>query len=266
VSLTLTILGCGSSGGVPRVGNDWGACDPTNPKNRRRRCSLLATRTSATGTTNLLIDTSPDLREQMLGAQVKHMDAVWLTHDHADHTHGIDDLRPFFLMGRKQVPVHADAHTGEIMRQRFGYCFQGSGGYPAIAKLHQIHYGRELQATGAGRNISALAVPVVHGDLTASCFKFGKAAYMPDVSAIGPDAMAMLAGLDLLIIDALRYKPHPSHFSLEETLAVIATLKPKRAVLTNMHIDLDYETLRRDLPKGVEPAYDGMKLEVSDAF
>ncbi len=225
----------------------------------------MATRTTSTGSTNVLIDTSPDLREQMLSEQVKHMDAVWLTHDHADHTHGLDDLRPFFLMGRKPVPLFADAHTGSIVLRRFGYCFEGSGGYPAIASLHELHHGRELEATGAGGSITALAVPVIHGDITALCFKFGNAAYMPDVSAIGPDAMAMLAGLDLLIIDALRYKPHPSHFSLEETLAVIATLKHKRAVLTNMHIDLDYETLKRDLPRSVEPAYDGMKLEVSDA-
>ena len=265
MSLTLTILGCGSSGGVPRIGGDWGACDPTNPKNRRRRCSLLASRTTATGTSNVLIDTSPDLREQMLSAQVKHIDAVWLTHDHADHTHGLDDIRPFFLLGRKPVPVHADAYTSGTMKRRFGYCFEGAKGYPAIASLHEIHHGREVEATGAGGTITALAVPVIHGDITALCFKFGNAAYMPDVSAIGPDAMALLAGLDLLIIDALRYKTHPSHFSLEETLAVIATLKPKRAVLTNMHIDLDYETLKRDLPKGVEPAFDGMKLDVSDA-
>ena len=265
MSLTLTILGCGSSGGVPRVGNDWGACDPANPKNRRRRCSLLATRTTATGTTNLLIDASPDLREQMLSEQVKHMDAVWLTHDHADHTHGLDDLRPFFLMGRKPVPLFADAHTGATMLRRFAYCFEGAGGYPAIASLHELHHGREIEATGAGGSITALTVPVIHGDITAMCFKFGKAAYMPDVNAIGPASMAALAGLDLLIIDALRYKTHPSHFSLEETLAVITALKPKRAVLTNMHIDLDYETLRRNLPRSVEPAYDGMKLEVSDA-
>ena len=233
--------------------------------NRRRRCSLLASRTSATGVTNLLIDTSPDLREQMLNAHVNHLDAVWLTHDHADHTHGIDDLRPFFLMGHKQVPLHADAHTGAIMLRRFGYCFGGSGGYPAIASLHEIHHGREIEATGTGGKINAQAVPVVHGDLTALCFRFGNAAYMPDVSAIGPASMGELTGLDLLIIDALRYRPHPSHFSLEETLAVIAALKPKHAVLTNMHIDLDYETLKRDLPSSVEPAYDGMKLEVSDA-
>ena len=265
MTLNLTILGCGSSGGVPRIGGNWGACDPSNPKNRRRRCSLLATRTSTAGSTNVLIDTSPDLREQMLSENVKHLDAVWLTHDHADHTHGLDDLRPFFLMGRKPVPVYADAYTSNTMQRRFGYCFEGAKGYPAIAKLNELHHGQELEATGTGGNISALAIPVTHGDIQALCFRFGNAAYMPDVNSINPASMAALAGLDLLIIDALRYTPHPSHFALEETLAVIAALKPKHSVITNMHIDFDYETLKRELPKGIEPAYDGMKLDVSDA-
>lgn len=263
MTLTLTILGCGSSGGVPRVGGDWGACDPANPKNRRRRCSLLATRTSAIGQTNVLVDTSPDLREQMLSAEVNHLGAVWLTHDHADHTHGIDDIRPFFLMGRKPVPVYGDAYTNAVMMRRFAYCFEGASFYPAIATLHELHHGRELAAQGQGGEISATAIAVTHGNVQAMCFKFGTAAYVPDVNAISTEAMNELRGLDLLIIDALRYKPHPSHFSLEETLAVIAALRPKRSVLTNMHIDLDYETLRRELPHGIEPAYDGMKLEVN---
>ncbi len=265
MNLTLTILGCGSSGGVPRIGNDWGACDPANPKNRRRRCSLLATRQSASGVTQVLVDTSPDLREQMLAAQVKHLDAVWFTHDHADHTHGVDDLRPFYLMGRKPVRIYADAYTSATMLRRFGYCFEGAKGYPAIAKLHELHHGREVETVGAGGSISALAVPVTHGDITSICFRFGNAAYVPDVNAISPESMAALAGLDLLIIDALRYTRHPSHFSLEETLATIAQLKPKHSVVTNLHIDLDYETLCHDLPTNITPAYDGMKLEVSDA-
>lgn len=265
MTLTLTILGCASSGGVPRVGGDWGACDPSNPKNRRRRCSLLATRTTTGGQTTVLIDTSPDLREQMLSEQVKHVDAVWLTHDHADHTHGLDDIRPFFLMGRKPVAVYADVYTSATMLRRFGYCFEGAHGYPAIASLHQLHHGREVFTNGAGGELSAMAIPVTHGDIQAICFKFGKAAYVPDVNAISADSMAQLADLDLLIIDALRYKTHPSHFSLAETLHVIAQLKPRRAVLTNLHIDLDYEKLRSELPTGIEPAYDGMRLIVNEA-
>ncbi len=265
MTLSLAILGCGSSGGVPRVGNDWGACDPTNPKNRRRRCSILASRQAAAGTTNVLVDTSPDLREQMLSAKVQHLDALWFTHDHADHTHGLDDIRPFFLMSGKPVPTYADAHTVRTLESRFAYCFVGSNDYPAIADLHEITPYEPVVAQGAGGVISALPIPVRHGSIEALCFRFGKAAYMPDVNGLPNAAKAALHSLDLLIIDALRIKTHPSHYSLAETLAVIAELKPKRSVITNLHIDLDYETLRRELPQGAEPAYDGLVLDVSDA-
>ena len=265
MTLTLTILGCGSSGGVPRVGNDWGACDPANPKNHRRRCSILASRQTAAGTTNVLVDTSPDLREQMLSAQVQHLDALWFTHDHADHTHGLDDIRPFFLMSKKRLPTYADAHTVRTLESRFAYCFVSSNEYPAIAELHQITPYQPVVAQGAGGGITALPIPVRHGSIEALCFRFGDAAYMPDVNGLPDAANAALADLDLLIIDALRIRTHPSHFSLAETLQVIAQLKPKRSVITNMHIDLDYETLRRELPAGVVPAYDGLILDISDA-
>ena len=265
MTLTLTILGCGSSGGVPRVGNDWGACDPTNSKNRRRRCSILASRKSAAGTTTVLVDTSPDLREQMLSAQVDHLDALWFTHDHADHTHGLDDIRPFFLMSKKRLPTYADAHTVRTLESRFAYCFVSSNEYPAIADLNQITAYKPVVAQGAGGTITALPIPVYHGSIEALCFRFGDSAYMPDVNGLPDAAKAALQGLDLLIIDALRIRTHPSHYSLAETLKVIAELKPKRSVITNMHIDLDYETLRRELPKGVEPAYDGLTLEVRNA-
>ena len=265
MTLTLTILGCGSSGGVPRVGGDWGSCDPTNPKNRRRRCSILASRNGDAGTTNVLIDTSPDLREQMLSAQVDHLDAVWFTHDHADHTHGIDDIRPFYLTGKKRVRTFADAHTLRTMESRFGYCFLSSNEYPAIAELNEITPLEAVTAFGAGGEIKALPIPVRHGSIDALCFRFGSAAYMPDVNGLSDVAKEALQGLDLLIIDALRYKRHPSHYSLDETLAVIAELKPRRSVITNMHVDLDYETLCRALPQGIVPAYDGLTLEVNDA-
>lgn len=263
MSLRLTILGCGSSAGVPRVGGDWGACDPTNPKNRRLRCSVLATRQTAFGTTRVLIDTTPDVREQMLAAEVPSLDAVWYTHDHADHTHGIDDLRPFFLLQKKRLPLLADAHTMRTLESRFGYCFISAHGYPAIAELQEVTPYHKLEASGAGGNISALPIPIQHGNIEALCFRFGDAAYMPDVNAIPARALEALAGLDTLIIDALRYRPHPSHFSLSETLAVIKALRPRRAIITNMHIDLDYATLQRELPTGVEPAYDGMVIECS---
>ena len=265
MTVELTILGCGSSGGVPRVGNDWGACDPSNPKNRRRRCSLLATRKGPQGTTRVLIDTSPDLREQMLAAQVPALDAVWYTHDHADHTHGIDDLRPFFLMQKKVLPLHADAHTMRTLQTRFAYIFVSANDYPAICAPFEITPMSNVSSIGAGGTIAARAIPVRHGNINALCLRFGDAAYMPDVNGLSDEAKTALQGLDLLIIDALRYRRHPSHYSLEETLAVIAELKPKRSLITNMHVDIDYDALAKALPQGVVPAYDGLKLDVSDA-
>ena len=264
MTLRLTILGCGSSAGVPRIGGDWGKCDPANSKNRRQRCSLLVERYGPEGATRVLVDTSPDMRSQMLQSNVPALDAVWYTHEHADHTHGIDELRAFFLIQRKRIPVYADAATGQMLQQRFAYCFKDQGGYPAIAALHEIKSYRSLAANGAGGEIEAQPIPVRHGNIEALCFRFGAAAYMPDVNGIGPEAVEALQGLDLLIIDALRYTTHPSHFSLAETLAVIGELKPKRSVITNMHIDLDYETLKRELPAGVVPAYDGLTLDVRD--
>lgn len=261
MSQRLTILGCGSSAGVPRVGGDWGACDPFNPKNRRRRCSVLLQRQNMIGTTRVLVDTTPDLREQMLDASVPTLDAVWYTHDHADHTHGIDDIRPYFLLQKKRLPLRADAHTMRTLESRFGYCFISANNYPAIADLTEIIPYETVTADGAGGAISAVPIPVQHGNIDALCLRFGDLAYMPDVNGISPQAMAGLSNLDVLIIDALRYRTHPSHFSLSETLAVIAALKPARAIITNMHIDLDYETLRRELPDRVEPAYDGMEID-----
>ena len=194
MTLTLNILGCGSSGGVPRVGNDWGACDPTNPKNRRRRCSILASRQTAAGTTNVLVDTSPDLREQMLSAKVQHLDALWFTHDHADHTHGLDDIRPFFLMSRKRLPTYADAHTVRTLESRFAYCFIGSKDYPAIADLNQITPYEPVAGRGAGGSITAIPIPVRHGSIEALCFRFGDAAYMPDVNGLPDAAKTALEG------------------------------------------------------------------------
>lgn len=265
MTLKLTILGCGSSAGVPRVGgNDWGACDPNNPKNRRRRCSVLLERTGAGGTTRVLIDTGPDLREQLLSANVPSLDAVWYTHDHADHTHGIDDIRPLYLIQKQRIPVHAPAATLRTLETRFAYVFISANNYPAIADPHEITPYEPVISHGAGGSITALPITVHHGEIDALCFRIGDTAYMPDVKAIPDRAMDAMRGLDTLIIDALRYKRHPSHLMLEETLAVIAELKPKRSIITNMHIDLDYDTLAKELPPGAVPAYDGMVLELAD--
>jgi phosphoribosyl 1,2-cyclic phosphate phosphodiesterase len=264
MTYTFTILGCGSSGGVPRVGQGWGACDPDNPKNRRRRCSLLVERESAAGKTSVLIDTSPDLREQLLGANVSALDAVLYSHDHADHTHGIDDLRPLALVQRKRLDVYADELTSKLLHARFGYCFETPFGsdYPPILQEHRMREGHEVAISGKGGEIAALPFPMQHGTTTALGFRIGKAAYSCDVNDLPPASIEALEGLDLWIVDALRYRPHPSHFSVEETLAWIARVKPKRAVLTNLHTDLDYEELRSKLPQNVEPAYDGMRLSL----
>lgn len=263
MSLSFTILGCGSSGGVPRVGSGWGACDPAEPRNRRRRCSLLVERQNADGTTVVLVDTSPDLREQLLDAEIRRLDAVLVTHEHADHTHGIDDLRPMAIHMRRRVPVYADAKTSAMLAERFGYCFRTPPGsqYPPIATAHPIVVGEELVLAGPGGHVVALPFDMDHGDTNALGFRFGDVAYASDVNRMPEASVAVLRGLDLLILDALRYTPHPTHFSLGEALALIEEVRPRRAVVTNLHTDLDYRTLERELPPGVVPAFDGLRLQ-----
>lgn len=265
MGLTVTILGCGSSGGVPRPGSGWGACDPANPKNRRRRCSILVERSGPGGTTSVLIDTTPDLREQLLSAEINRLDATLFSHDHADHTHGIDDLRALVLHMRKRIPVHADAVTGATLRQRFAYLFETPPGslYPPILDLEPLAAGEPLVIDGAGGLIETLPFRLEHGpNYDALGFRFGGFGYAPDVSAIPPETMAAMSGLDVLVLDCLRESPHPSHFNLEQSLEAIAQLKPRRAILTNLHVDLDYLSLSKRLPDNIEPAFDGMKLTV----
>lgn len=262
MALTFTILGCGSSAGVPRVGQGWGACDPKNPKNRRRRCSILVERQEAAGRTTVLVDTSPDLRAQLLGADVKSLNGVLFTHDHADHTHGIDDLRPLALHLGHRIDVYADAATSATLQLRFGYCFSTPPGneYPPILTDHRIAAGAPVTIMGEGGAVEVHPFLQAHGNGTTLGFRFGGLAYSCDVSAIPESSLPALAGLDVWILDALRHRPHPSHFSLEEALAWISRLKPRRAILTNLHTDLDYETLRKSLPESVEPGYDGLKI------
>jgi len=266
MSLKLTILGCGSSAGVPRIGGYWGACDPANPRNRRRRCSVLLERQGPGGRTRVLIDTSPDLRQQLLDADVGELQAVLYTHDHADHTNGIDELRAIALNTRKRVPVWADERTGDMLLTRFNYCFHMAPGsdYPPILELNRLTPGRTVLVDGPGGGIAALPFEVVHGGIRALGFRIGDAAYTPDLNGIPDESLAALTDLDLWIVDALRLTPHPSHFTLDETLQWIARLAPRRAVLTNMHIDLDYAALCADLPPNVVPAFDGMALEIAE--
>jgi phosphoribosyl 1,2-cyclic phosphate phosphodiesterase len=262
MTLRFTILGCGSSAGVPRLGSGWGACDPKNPKNRRRRCSLLAERISGAQTTRVLVDTSPDLREQLLDAEVTHLDGVLYTHEHADHTHGIDDLRAFALYQRRRIDVHLDARTSRSLHTRFAYCFETPAGssYPPILREHRLEPGTPVAVEGAGGTITALPFLQRHGDIPSLGFRIGSLAYSCDLNGLPDDSVAALAGLDVWIVDALRHTPHPSHWMLSETLSWVERLKPKRTILTNMHVDLDYEALRASLPAGVEPAYDGMRV------
>jgi phosphoribosyl 1,2-cyclic phosphate phosphodiesterase len=263
MSLKFTILGCGSSMGVPRVGIGWGDCDPNNPKNRRQRCSLLVERANVQGqVTRALVDCTPDLREQLLDAEVDRLDGVLFTHEHADHTHGIDDLRPLFIHNRRQVDVWADEPTSASLRARFGYCFEKPPGsdYPPIVKEHRLHPGRPITIDGQGGPIDVLPVLQDHGDIASMGFRFGNVAYSTDLKRLPPASEEALAGLDLWIVDALRRPPHPSHFNLEEALDWIGRIKPKRAILTDLHSDLDYEMLRTSLPPNVEPAFDRMSF------
>ena len=267
MTLDLTILGCGSSAGVPRPALGWGACDPKNPKNRRRRCSLLAERKGDRGITRVVIDTSPDLREQLIDANVDHIDAVFLTHEHADQTHGIDDLRSVVLHQRRRIPVYLNHSTAEHILLRFSYCFVSPPGseYPPILDHHAIEAGESRTIEGKGGPVLLSAFILEHGNISALGYRIGEAAYTPDVSDIPPESWPFLENLDLWIIDGLRYTGHPSHFSVNDALAWIDRFKPRRAVITNMHSDLDYEVLRQSLPSHVVPAYDGMRLTLQRA-
>jgi phosphoribosyl 1,2-cyclic phosphate phosphodiesterase len=267
MTLTLTILGCGSSAGVPRPALGWGACDPTNPKNRRRRCSIMAERTTAQGTTRVVIDTSPDLREQLIDAAVAHIDAVFLTHEHADQTHGIDDLRSVVLHQRRRIPVYFNQSTAKDIMSRFSYCFISPEGsdYPPILDRGGIEAGESRSIEGKGGPLELTAFLVQHGNIPALGYRIGDAAYTPDLNDIPEASWPALKNLDLWIVDALRYAPHPSHFSLNDALSWIDRFKPKRAVLTNLHSDLDYEVLRQSLPANIVPAYDGMSLTLDQA-
>ena len=264
--LVATILGSGSSAGVPRLGGlagagDWGACDPKNPKNRRRRCSLLVRR----GPTTVLVDTSPDLREQLLSAGVAHIDGVVMTHPHADQTNGIDDLRPLMFLMKRRVDMHADRATLDHLKGQFGYCFATPEGseYPPILNGHVIAEPfAPFAIKGEGGPVPVLAFWQDHGPIRSLGYRFGPIAYLSDVRDLDDAAFTVLQGVKVWIVDALRYTRHPTHANVATALEWIARVRPERAILTNLHHDLDYEELRAQLPEGVEPAYDGMTIEV----
>lgn len=253
------ILGCGSSGGVPRLGEgapNWGACDPGNPKNRRTRSSILVSEAGS----RVLVDTSPDLREQLLAAGIGRLDGVLITHDHADQTHGMDDLRVLVLQQQgRLLDLWTDKTALDSLRHKFGYIFesQRGSGYPPIIAAHELPEPFVPFTVGA---VPVQPFGVGHGRIRCLGYRFGPFAYTPDCDALDDAAFAALEGVDCWIVDALRHAPHPSHAHLGRTLEWIAEVKPARAVLTNMHIDMDYDTLKRELPPGVEPGYDGMVL------
>ncbi len=255
--LEVTVLGCGSSGGVPRANGDWGACDPDDVRNRRSRCSLAVRRHGPEGTTTVLVDTSPDLRTQTLARDIRFIDGVLLTHDHADQTHGIDDLRTFSHMGRRRVPVWMDEPTQATLDQRFGYIFRGEHGYPPICDAHLMAPGDRIDVEGPGGTVSASSFAQAHGPIISLGYRFGPIVYSSDVSALDEAAFTTISGADLWILDALRWTRHPTHAHVDQALSWIARAGVRRAVLTNLHIDLDYAVLGSLLPDNVAVAFDG---------
>jgi len=256
--LEIVILGCGSSGGVPRGDGDWGDCNPGEPKNRRTRCSMLARRHGPDGTTSVLIDTSPDLRSQALMAGITHVDAVLYTHDHADQTHGIDDLRVFAIHARRRIQAWMDPATHHALTQRFDYIFESQHGYPAILEARRIPpQGEAWHVDGAGGAIPVVTFDQAHGPIRSVGYRLGPVAYSSDVSDLDEAALEAVRGADLWIIDALRYTPHPTHAHVDKALDWISRAEVGRAVLTNLHIDLDYNHLSALLPHHVEVAFDG---------
>lgn len=259
----LTFLGTGSSGGVPRIGHHWGSADRTNPRNRRMRSSVVVQRIGPKGTTTVLIDTSPDLRTQCLDHDVMHVDGVLYTHDHADHTHGIDDLRAFAINERRRIDVYMDDLTWEGLSIRFRYCFEKKMGsqYMPILTRHRIAVDEPVTIDGKGGPITALPILQDHGEMPSLGFRIGRLVYSPDIVGYPPESERHFRDLDMWIVDALRIIPHPSHWSLKQALAEIAKFKPKQALLTHMHVDLDYDDMCRKLPEHIRPAYDGLTIE-----
>jgi phosphoribosyl 1,2-cyclic phosphate phosphodiesterase len=256
--MKVTILGCGPSGGVPMIGEDWGACDRSNLRNRRRRASILVQERGAT----LLVDTSPDMRLQLLDAGIGRLDAILFTHAHADHTHGIDEVRALNRAMGEPMPIYASAETLTELRQRFAYIFR-----PQDPAAGAVFYKPALIPNTIDGPFEIAGVAVTpfaqdHGFSKTLGFRFGAVAYSTDVVNLDEGAFAALAGVQVWIVDCYRRTPHPTHTHLARTLEWIDRVRPKRAILTHMDRELDYDTLCRELPAGVEPAYDGLKIEL----
>lgn len=267
LNIRSVILGCGSSGGVPRIGNDWGVCDPDNPKNRRSRCGIYVEVHQENTPTplRLLIDTAPELREQLIRNEISMVDAVLFTHTHADQCHGIDDLRVLAYIQRRRMPVYAMESSLDELKTRFSYCFSTPPGspYPPILDARDpVVAGKEFFVEqNDGKEVKILPLDQDHGNVRSLGFRIGDFAYCNDVVKLPDESLSRLSGLDVLVVDALRYADHPTHANVKQALAWIDLLKPRRAIMTNLHIDLDYDTLKAELPSHVEPAFDGMVIE-----
>lgn len=265
-TLSVTILGSGCSTGVPRIDGFWGACDPNEPKNRRSRCSAwfsLYDNATPDLNTSVLVDTSPELREQAVRARMGHIDAILWTHDHADQVHGLDDMRAFTFARNRPIDGYTDAATLATLRRRFDYVFSGKFGYPPVCIEHEIpSHGTPWSVEGEGGTMPVVTFDQVHGPIHSVGYRIGDVAYSSDVSDIPDESWPALQGLKLWIVDAMRRKPHPTHAHLEKTLGWVEKIKPERTILTNLHQDMDYATLKAELPDGVEPAYDQMRIEV----
>jgi phosphoribosyl 1,2-cyclic phosphate phosphodiesterase len=255
--MKITILGCGASTGVPAIGPNWGRCDPADPRNRRRRVSLLV----EAGEVAILIDTSPDLREQLIDARVRRLDAVVMTHAHADHLHGIDDIRQLNRLMNAAIPLWADGKTLAEIRRRFGYTLEPP---PEPGRFYKPTLEpNEITGAFAIRGVPVTPFVQDHGFSTSLGFRIGPMAYSTDVTELDDAAFGAIAGVELWVVDCMRRAPHPTHSHLEKTLAWIERVRPRRAVLTHMDHTLDYRELSAELPPGVEPGRDGLVIELA---
>ena len=257
MSIKFIVLGSGSSMGVPRADGFSGNCNMNNKKNFRTRCSALIKFNDK----NILIDTSPDLRSQLLKNNIQSIKKVFYTHLHADQTHGINDLRPFFLINKKQIPVFADFNTSKYLKSTFNYCFNSSHGYPSTLKLNKLKKKHTFK--NENKTIAIESISVKHGSIESICYLINKKlAYASDISSFYKKDYKRLMKLDYLVIDCLWYKEHPAHFNFSQILDLSKLLLPKKTILTNMHSDLDYDQLKKSLPQNIVPGYDGMTLDL----